>query len=55
MEQKIFYSTLPYTHNVPFRFLGRENVCFGRRLKNISRTNTLAYFTAPLVTKKNVL
>ena len=29
MEQKIFYSHIPYSHNVPYRFFGRISVHFG--------------------------
>jgi hypothetical protein len=30
MDQKNFYSHKPYSHNVPYRFLGRNSVHFGR-------------------------
>ncbi len=30
MEQKFFYSHIPYSHNVPYGFLGRNSVHFGR-------------------------
>jgi hypothetical protein len=29
MEQKKFYSHIPYSHNVPYRFFGRISVHFG--------------------------
>ena len=35
MEQKNFYSHIPYSHNVPYRFLGRNSVHFGRPLLHI--------------------
>jgi hypothetical protein len=30
MEQKKFYSHIPYSHNVPYQFFGRISVHFGR-------------------------
>jgi hypothetical protein len=29
MEQKKFYSHIPYSHNVPYQFFGRKSVHFG--------------------------
>jgi hypothetical protein len=29
MEQKKFYSHIPYSHNVPYQFFGRISVHFG--------------------------
>jgi hypothetical protein len=30
MEQKKFYSHIPYSHNLPYQFFGRISVHFGR-------------------------
>jgi hypothetical protein len=29
MEQKKFYSHIPYSHNLPYQFFGRKSVHFG--------------------------